>query len=276
MAKTNNATSNLGTMKDAIIEARKQGNRRAISKADLEKVNVTEQSLANWEAYVEELRLAAMEYVDLTEKQTASDDEIQVALGAVYAIWRRLLKEGTEKEFDARFFIRKSDIGRIAHLCGERIHRSTKFNAQLVHAEKADFRKNIETIIGIRMAGNGVLNDDDRDTMVKYEQAQNTIKAKSEALDGFKKGKETILGLKAKKTAADAALVKANEFVETYKLTGEAKDAYLKGFQNAVDTLKADIDDAEAKLKEAKKTEKELKKAYTALGKKLNMVGAEL
>ena len=273
MAKT---TSNLATIKNAIIYAHDTlHNSRAIGKAEIEACNISEQAISQWSAYVEELREASNAYLDIAHDPDADAHAIQVAEGRVWSEWRRLLKKGTEQEFDSRFFIRKNDLVHICGLCGEKF-MSTAKGKNLAHATKADFRKNIETLIGIRLTGNGMLSDENRDTIATFERATKTVKTCKDTLNGYKdaSGKK-VAGLKDQLKAARATLKEHEALAETLELDEEKRELFLGVYKDRVDTLDQAVTDTSKKLKEAEKTVTDTQEAYDKVMLTLRIAGAE-
>lgn len=274
MAKT--TTSNLNSIKTAIVYAHDTlHNSRAIGKAEIEACNISEQAVKQWEAYVEELREASNAYLDMAHDADADAKKLQVAQGRVWSEWRRVLKQGTEKEFDSRFFIRKDDIVHICGLCGEKF-LSTSRGKNLAHATKADFRRAIETLIGIRLTGNGMLSDDDRDTIANFEKAQKTVKTCKETLNGYKDstGKK-VAGLKDQLKAAKVTLKEYETLADQLELDEEKRELFLSGYKDKVDALNKAVTDTAKKQADAEKTVKETQDAYDAVILKLRIAGAE-
>lgn len=273
---TKTTSSNLNTIKSAIVYAHDTlHNSRAIGKAEVEACNISEQAINQWAEYVEELREASNTYLDLAHDADADAKKLQVAQGRVWSEWRRVLKQGTEKDFDSRFFIRKDDLVHICGLCGEKFMKSAK-GKQLAHATKSDFRKNIETLIGIRLTGNGILSDDDRDTISNFERAEKQVKTCKEALNGYKDstGKK-VAGLKDQLKAAKATLKENEALADQLEIDEEKREIFLSVYKERVDTLDKAVTDTAKKQDEAEKTVKETQSAYDEVILKLRIAGAE-
>lgn len=274
MAKT--TESNLNTIKAAIIYAHDElGNSRAIGKHEIEACNISEQAINQWADYVEELRIASNNYLDLAHDAEADAQKIQTAQGRVWSEWRRVLKQGTEKDFDSRFFIRKDDIVHICGLCGEKFLKTAK-GKNLAHATKADFRRAIETLIGIRLTGNGMLSDEDRDTISTYEKAVAAIKQANEALNGTKDAKgQPIPGLNANLSAAKASLKEHEELAVALELDEEKTEKFLQSFKDAVEKVETAIKETKKKLEKASNTKAETQETYNKVILTLRIAGAE-
>lgn len=247
--------SNLPAIKDAIVYAYDTlHNSRALSKQDFEDVGLTEQALTQWKEYVEGLRKAANAYVDLAADKNASDQKINAALGAAWAEWRRVLKQGTEEDFNKTMFVRKADVPVfIAGMCGSKLQKTARAKV-LAHATAADFRRSIETLIGIRMAGNAILTEEQRDTISAYESAKHTVKTKTEALEGYERNKVHIQGLNEKLTALKAVLTEKEALADKYNYSKEDREKETGKLSSDVKAVEKEIDAANESIKKANKT----------------------
>lgn len=269
-------TSNLATIKDAIVYAHDElHNSRAIGKSEIEACNISEQAVNQWAAYVKELQDASNTYLDMSHDPDADAKALQVAQGRVWSEWRRVLKKGTEKEFDSRFFIRKDDIIHICGLCGEKFMNTAK-GKNLCHTTATDFRKNIETLIGIRLTGNGMLSDEDRDTISIYEKAVASIKRCDEALKGTKdKTGKLIPGLNAQLKSEKATLKENEAVADALELDEEKRERFLAPYQEKVKVLETAVKDTKKALDEAQKTKEKNQGAYDKVMLTLRIAGAE-
>lgn len=269
-----NTTSNLVSIKVAIAYAHDElHNKKALSEKDFTEKGLSTMAFQQWEAYVEELRLVVAEYNKLAQDKDASDKAIQTALGKVWSNWRAVVKEGTEDQFNSNFFIRKADATMIANFAGL-YAMDTAVGRQFTTKGKADFRKAVETVIGIRMAGNAVLSDEQRDLIESYEKAVKAIKNYTEALEGKKDKKGTpIIGLRTLVTLAEKDYKKEETFLKKYKASEEETKERLQDLQTKIDNAKADVAEAEKKLKEAEKTKEEKEADYTKAIALLKSVG---
>lgn len=247
--------SNLPAIKDAIVYAYDTlHNSRALSKQDFEDVGLTEQALTQWKEYVEELRKAANAYVDLAADKNASDQKINAALGAAWAEWRRVLKQGTEQDFNKTMFVRKADVPVfIAGMCGTKLQKTARARV-LAHTTAADFRRSIETLIGIRMAGNAILTEEQRDTISAYESAKHTVKTKTEALEGYERNKVHIQGLNEKLAALKAVLAEKEALADKYNYSEEDRKKETGKLSSDVKAVEKEIDAANESIKKANKT----------------------
>lgn len=268
----------LTTMKAAIIKAHDElMNKGAIGagKKDADVYGLTEQQIQQWIDYCEELRLVTNDYIDAAADKATTKDQLTKAQSKVISKWKDVLKNGTEDEFSANFFMRPADIVFIGGLCGAKF-TSTAVGKQISHQTKSEFRRNIETLIGCRLTGNGILSDEDRDLIEAYEGALKTIKSKNEALDGVEKGQEKTEGLRDALTKAKAAVRKQQAWADRFKLEGDDLEDFMRGVNKLVKDLEAEIKDAESKIKAAEKVRDEKQDDYNLLITKLNLAGCKM
>ena len=267
--------SNLMQLHDLIALAHNEfGNKKALSKTDFTEHGLSEQVFDQWEAYVEEMRQQVIEYNKLAQSRDASDQDIANALGHVWAAWRAVLKQGTESEYNKNFFVRENDAHMIAEWAGLTAI-STARGKQWTTATKTNFRRNVEIAIGIRMAGNAMLSDDQRDLIQAYEGAKKTVKNMTDALnDKIEKGKTTP-GLRTVLRGTEKGLEDMQKLVSTLKVSDEDKKKLLEKYEFAVTQAKAAVSDAEKKLKDAQDTIDEKQMDYDKLIAILKSVGDE-
>lgn len=268
-------TSNIKSIKKALIYAHDEMmNRHALNKEDFEKLDLADSTLNSWIEYVEELRETTKEYLRLSEDKDATEEQIIGALGKVAAGWRRVCKEGAESDFHKNFFVRKTDAYTIAEWCG-RTATITARGRVWAPKGKADFRKHVETLIGIRMAGNAILTDEQRDYITDYEGAIRMIKNKEDALaDTVTRGKTTY-GLRSVAKFKAKDLEEHEAFFDKYKITGQEREDELKVYRDALATAKKAVADAEADIKKYEKIRDTNKEGYDKTIALLKSIGAD-
>lgn len=267
------AKSNLNSIRDALRYAHNDlHNRKALGKDDFEKLGMTEQAFKQWEAYVDELRDTAVKFVNLTEDIEATNQQITSAREAVWREWRAVLKVGTEDEFSAGFFIRKEDASRIGHWASFTTI-DTAVGRVATNNNRAEFRKRIEILIGIRMAANGMLNDDQREVIASYEGAVKTIDRQNKLLDGYGDGKDHVNGLRETLESQQAIEKKRIEQAKKYNMSEDDAADFLAGIKKSIKDTSDAIESAEKTLKLATQTRDQKKAEYDDLIAKLKTVG---
>lgn len=270
----NTITSNLVSIKAAIAYAHDElHNRKALGKQDFEERGLSEQAFTQWCDYVEELRVVVAEYNKLAQDKDATEKAIQTAQGKIWSAWRAVLKEGTESDYNKNFFVRKADATMIANFCG--LHAmDTAIGRQFTTKGKTDFRKAVETVIGIRMAGNALLDDEKRDLIAAYEGAVKTIQKNQDALEDSKdkKGK-VVAGLRTLASIAEKRVTEEEKFLAELGVKKEVIDKRLETLKYAAEEAKAAVADAQKAIAEAEKTKAEKEKDYNKVIALLKSVG---
>ena len=264
------------TMKDALAWAHDEmRNTHAITEKEAtEKLGVPLQDFKDWKDRVELLRVACAHYLPLAEDENSTQQAINDALKDVFAEWRGICKAGSEKEFNKNFFIRKNDANTLAEWCG----RSATLTARgRVWSTKdaTTFRKHVETLIGIRMTGNAVLTDSERDLITTYESAVKSIANNEKKLeDTVVKGK-TEYGLNSRLRMAENDLAEEEAFLASVNADEDTKDKRLKKYRKEVSELHKEISDALRAIREAKDVCDEKKAAYDKAIALIKSVGGD-
>lgn len=261
----------LNTIKVALIDAHKNNNSRAISTKDCERLGISEQALNQWVARVGALHEVTKQYLEASHKPETTDKKLSDLRGAIYGKWRDILKQGTEKDFCRAFYMRKDDVTHIAGLCGEKFI-STAIGKRMGNHTATEFRRNIETFVGVRMVVGGYLEDETATTIIEYEGALKTIKSCVEAIEGVKRGKVEVPGLRVKVTALNARLAKQEAMADKFKLEGDARTEFLEELKGARDRAQESLDDYNKKLDAAITKRDNLKEKYESTIAKLHII----
>ena len=161
----------------------------------------------------------------------------------------------------------------IANFCG--LHAmDTAVGRQFTTKGKTDFRKAVETVIGIRMAGNALLDDEKRDLIAAYEGAVKTIQKNQDALEDSKdkKGK-VVAGLRTLASIAEKRVAEEEKFLAELGVKKEVIDKRLETLKYAAEEAKAAVADAQKAIAEAEKTKAEKEKDYNKVIALLKSVG---
>lgn len=277
MATTKTTTnSNLMTMKDMLTFAHDElHNSRALNAKDFEDHGVAEQTFTQWKGYVDELRKACKGYLEVAEDDKATDKKLQEVLNKVWMAWRAVCKEGAEKDFNKNFFIKRNDAHTICEWCN-RDAVNTAHGKTWGQKESTNFRKHIETMIGIRMTGNAVLTDDERDLIVAYEGALRSIKTNEDLLNDTVERGQTKWGLRSQLKFAQNDLDKQTALIDSLKIEGDAKETLLKKYRDEIAEKAKAVAKADEAIKKATKIRDEKKSAYDKAIALVKSVGGEV
>lgn len=276
IAKLNNADLGAGTemtkveevkeptyavnaMRKAIAAAHVTCNKKAISLETAVAGGATEERFNQWVQWVQDLRDIVVDYVVLKHKKSATDKELEVARGRIFPAWRTILKVGEEDLFHKNMFIRPQDIDSIVGYA-ETFMATSKGTAMAVTG-KTVFRKQIEALLGCRMAGNAVLKDADRDCLQEYYGAQRTLDNCDKRLNGTtdKEGKH-IAGILDSIKATEQSLKDGETMLKVLNVSDAEIESHplLAGYRIKLKELQNQKKQAEESKAKAEKTMKEL------------------
>lgn len=265
----------INAMRTAIINQSLNGANRAITKDDAEKSGTTEERWTQWKLWVADLRLAACEYGDLQADRNYSDGcaALRMAENAVWKRWRSILKVGEENLFHPNMFIRRTDVEKIttfaSNVCYVYVPGKGKVAAR---TGENNFRKLVEQFLAVRIAGNSILSDADRDVIKGYNSAVAAEKKFSDILNGYAEGDKMIMGLYEMRDAAQHKLADITAALENAGVAEEVIKNVTAPQTDAVNKALADIKAAEKSKAAAEKTQGELKEKYDAISALLNKI----
>lgn len=263
MSTTNNSI--LKEMKQALINAHKTNNAKAISKDFAAGSGVSERAFTSWTTWIESLHVAVTPWVQKFNDKDITDAELQEIYNKVFPILKQLAKVD-----ETPLFIRESDAVRICGFAAK--HGKTANGSVDVLVGKVAFRREIETMLGIRLAQNEVLIEDDYDKIVKYERAVKN-KEKAEArLDGYTNAKGVkVVGLREQLKEAKKTLEEMKKLAISMGADKDtiAKNPIVSGYIATVDNLDNQIKSTEGNIDKAKETIKKLGKDYKEIMAKI-------
>ncbi len=260
-------------MRSAIAAAHQTGNKKAIVLETAIAGGATEEDFQQWIEWVQNLRDVTVDYVVLKHKQSTTEAELKLALGRIYPAWRTILKVGEENKLHKNMFIRKDDVSSIVGYA-ETFITTTKGTAQTV-TSKLVFRKQIEALLGCRMAGNAVLKDADRETLQEYYSAQNTLKNAEKRLNGVTSDKgEHTPGILDTIKATEKNITDGEKMLRDLGINEEeiSKNPLLAGYRARLKDLLAQKKQAEDSKKKANETIKKLSERVEQIENTLNEI----
>ena len=249
----------VNAMRPAIIAAHKACNKKAISVEMALAGGATEERFNQWVQWVQNLRDVTVDYIVLKHRKSATDKELSVARGRIFPAWRTILKVGEESTFHKNMFIRPEDIDSIVGYA-ETFIATSKGTAQAVTG-KIVFRKQIEALLGCRMAGNEVMKDDDRDTLQEYYGAQRTLDNAIKKLNGTTNDKgEHTPGILEQIKATEQSLKDGETMLKVFGVADAEIEghALLAGYRAKLKDLQNQQKQAEKSKADAEETMKKL------------------
>lgn len=264
MSTKNNSI--LKDMKQALINAHNTNNVKAISKDFAAGSGVSEKAYTSWVTWIESLHYVVTPWVEKFNDKNIKDEELQEIYKAVFPILRQLTK------VDDKLFVRDSDA---VKFCGFAAKHGKSGNGTVdVLVGKTAFRREIEAELGIRIAQNEVLSEDNYDVIIKYEKAVSNQEKAENRLNGYERNGAKVEGLKEqlKKAEDDVAKITALTIEMGADKKTVSSSPIIAGYVKVVDDLKSDITNTEKRIEKAKETIKKLGKQYKEIMAKISEI----
>ena len=258
----------LKDIKKALIMAHNQGNHNAISKDFAAGCGVSERAYESWVTFIDTLHYKVAPWVEKFNDKDIPDEELQNIYKDIFPTWRLI------NTTDDKLFIRESDAIVICGYAKKHGRSEVKGSIDVLVGKKA-FRREIETELGIRIAQNEVLTEDEYDVIVKYERAEANKEKATQKLEGYERNGQKVMGLKEKLENAKKVLKDMMTLVNVAKgtKTSELAEKYplLSGYIAEVENLESDITNTETRITKADETIKKLGKQYKDLTVKIEL-----
>lgn len=264
----------------AIIRMHEMNNNKAISKDFAAGCGCGEIAYDSWVRHIDELYEVVAPWAAKFNDKTATDEELQTIYKAVFPKWRMICRVGeVECNGHTNMFVRESDAVDICR-SAKKYGKSANGSIDVATGKKA-FRKEIETMIGIRLAQNAITSDTEYDLIRAYEKAVSNKEKAENRLDGYTKGGKEVPGLRAALKDAEKVLEDMKQLmINTSKTDKEKEEAkknidqnpIIGAYAKAVTDINSQIGQAEKQLKNAETFIKEKKKDYLAIMAKIKPI----
>lgn len=269
---TNNttATAKVATifarMAPAIIKAHNLGNNKAISRDFALGCGVDEIAFDSWVNWVGRIHEVCTKWAGEFNSKDVSDAKLGEHCAKVLPMWKTLLtvSEGVAELGHRNIFTREdADVYRLMSFAIK--HGHTAKASCDVKSGVLVFRKEIETMIGNRIAQSVALTEEQYQTVTSYESAKHRIDGANKRLNGYtSEGGKAVKGLKDDLVEAEAKLEEMRKLalelgVDEAKLE---ESTLLSGYVATVASIKSDIDDANKTIDDANKIMEDLKPVY--------------
>lgn len=175
------------TMYPAIVAAHNANNTRAITEKNCEDLGIGKDHLDQFIKECNELRKAVVAYVVAKHdhKMEFKDKEKTALRNKIFPLWKTMLESGEVSCFAKELHVSSFDIDSLVGY-GEMFVGSAS-GTQIAATTEQVFRKNVESLLGCRVAKNSVLSDADRDVLKIFSSATRTISS-------GEKDMETLVG----------------------------------------------------------------------------------
>ena len=191
-------------MRRAIVKAHELGNTSAISAKEAQFCEVPIEDFNLWVFRCNTLRELAVKYGQLVESKNSPQDAIDRARNELFTLWKAVLKAGESDLAHPNMFVRAEDADTLrVYATGITWLHAEGVGSVMASTNPGRFRQMVELFLGCRMAGNALLNDDDRDIIAQWNSSSKTISSNQERLDG--NADKNIKGLKEQLKNANTA-----------------------------------------------------------------------
>jgi len=255
----------LKDMRPALMRAHNTNNGKAISKDFAFGCGVSERAYTSWCTWINSLHYAVTPWVEKFNDKDISDEELKAIYDKVFPILKQLAKVD-----DTPLFLRDSDAVRICGFAAK--HGKTANGSVDVLVGAVAFRREVETMLGIRLAQNEVLVEDDYDIIMKYEKAEKNKEKAEDRINGYIDAKgQAVKGLKTTLEEAKATLEEMKKLAIEMGADKKTIDdnKIISGYVANVTEIESAIKSAEGQIAKNKETIKKFGKQYKAIMAKI-------
>lgn len=254
-------------MRPAIIQKSLSGRVRAIDADFASECGVTKERLDDWCYNVDTLYNTAVEY-----SRALGTDQEEARRQECWRVWKQIIRVGEGDIFHPNMFVREKDVENLRVLAAESCQEYVKGVGFIPTVRgKLQFRGIIEIRLALRIAGNAILNDTDKDILQSYQKAVKVIAQTKDLLLGYTDTKgNKIASIYDRIEEAEKDM---EELVNTLKKQkGVNIDKLTKRHKAVIADLNSQMEAAEKRLQKNLQTEKELREDYSNIVKRLNKI----
>lgn len=169
---------NINEMRPALIKAFKDGNKRCINAKLCEELKITEGYFNVYLTNIENLYNAINNYVRVKHSPNTTAEAVKTAYEQIFPLWKNALECG-EKEKNAKdFHVELLDVEDLVGFCQRFSYSSNAEGATKAWTNEtfSAFRRKVETMLGIKIAGVEVLSDAKREWLNKERGLMSSIR----------------------------------------------------------------------------------------------------
>lgn len=271
--KKNTTEYAANAMRAAIIGAHNTNNKKAITKDDAIKSGTTVERFEQWVLLVSNLQEAVDAYVFAKHSRTVAEEDKAVLRSKICPLWYKVAQTGKETGKEAQsIWVCEHDIDSLVGY-NEQFVRTIKGTQQATQTATL-FRKAVESLLGCRIADNGVLSIADRDTLDNFYKAERNMQSAEKSLNGYtdNDGKH-INGILDDIKDIQSKISTSENMLKGLGLSDEdiAKNELLAGMRLALKNLEEAKGTTSKRLTEATAEYEKLKPEAEAVEAKLSM-----
>ena len=241
-------------IREALVVAHNSGNKKAISDEVATMCGVGAADFKAWKDDVNALRAVVWDYV--VKKNDARCDskitaaQLTAARELIFPKWKEVLGGGEKRCLEREMHVDPLDVEDLVGFCWDFMATAEQGTIQIKIGEGV-FRRKVESLVGVIMARNEILNDDDRDTLTKYYGYQRAI------------------------TKAISKIEEQTKLIKDFKLMkGQAKDEkeFVKYCNNKIKEYETKKAEAEAEKTEAESKRDEIASKAQAIEARIKKI----
>ncbi|WP_206459424.1 hypothetical protein [Anaerovorax sp. IOR16] len=240
-----NDSYNINYMRKAFVLAREKGNKGLISKKMISELEIDEVWFKVYLSNIEKLYKATCNYITVKHNPLTLENEKLVAREPLYPLWKELLSSGEKDKTSKDMRCSETDIDSIVGYSEMFMDDSVNIDddkdfvafKEIAHTKLSRFRKDIETLLGIKICNAEVMDDSQRDFLTSQRKI---ISGRKKAESKIESVKVQIATLKTL-NQSDDVLAKIAEFEkiiescnETIKLSNQSLKELIEKHEKAL------------------------------------------
>ena len=171
-ATTQNAAGQVNkcNMYSALVAMHNAGNSKAITDEIASLAGVTSSEFQSWKDDVRKLQAVVWDYVVLKNKarcETVEEKKLHASRELIFPAWKAVLSGGEKRALETQLHVDPFDVEDLIGFCWKFMVAGDIGTIQTKTGETV-FRKYVESLIGVIIAKNEILDDQDRDDLTAY------------------------------------------------------------------------------------------------------------
>ena len=220
---TKAATTNTCNMYSALVAMHNAGNSKAITDEIASLAGVTSNEFQSWKDDVRKLQAVVWDYVVLKNKarcETVEEKKLHASRELIFPAWKNVLSGGEKRALETRLHVDPFDVEDLIGFCWKFMVAGEAGTIQTKTGEIV-FRKYVESLVGVLIARNEILDDEDRDNLTAYygylRSIEKYINNISDVEKQIKAYQSKLAEIKGKEAAFESFLAKMIKEAEAEK-----------------------------------------------------------
>ena len=192
---------NINAMRPALIAAHKDNNKKALTKDQATGAGVGIDYFNQWVQDVNALRETIYDYVTKKHDPSADKAVVNTAREQIFPKWKTILEAGEKSKTTKELRVSEFDVDSLVGYAEK--FMATGAGTQIAGTTQQIFRKYVESLLGVRIAQNTVLSDEDRDILDAYYKAARRIGQLTDQIAELKQTKSNFKKMITDQTSDD-------------------------------------------------------------------------